>query len=94
VIVAAVREPRKLAVVDRMAIALELHKSDKAAVGQILELLTGEQRKIWRNLIGETIDVLPATAWDLLGQPAGSWSPARMRPRPVAQIPPNGAIRP
>jgi RNA polymerase sigma factor (sigma-70 family) len=39
---------------DGVVVAFNYEKADKAAVQQILELLTGDQRKIWRDITGGT----------------------------------------
>src|SRR5262249_32274066 len=57
-------------------IDFNFRQADKAAVQQILELLTEDQRKTWRDLTGEAIDIGSLPAFELIPAP-GSLPPGR-----------------
>jgi RNA polymerase sigma factor (sigma-70 family) len=81
-IVAEAREFRPL-VQDGRVIAFDYHEADKAAVQQILGLLTAEQKKTWRDITGEPFDVDSLRVSDLfpnLFPLARPLPPGRMRP--------------
>jgi RNA polymerase sigma factor (sigma-70 family) len=59
---------------DGRVVDFDYHKADKAAVQQILGLLTADQKQTWRDLAGEEFDVGSLRNPDLL--------PAALRPDP------------
>jgi RNA polymerase sigma factor (sigma-70 family) len=50
-------------------VAFDYRKTDREAVQQILGVLSEDQRQIWRKLTGETVEILPLHAADLLLAP-------------------------
>jgi RNA polymerase sigma factor (sigma-70 family) len=61
---------------DGRVVDFDYQKADKAAVQQILEMLTADQQKTWRDLTGEAFDVGSLRPADLF-PPPGSGPPLR-----------------
>jgi RNA polymerase sigma factor (sigma-70 family) len=76
-IIAQAREFRPV-VKDGNVLTFNNQEADKAAIQQILEMLTDHQRKTWRDLVGETMDVRSLRLVDLFAPP-GRLPPVRAR---------------